>query len=127
MKIDDEKIEYQDFSELIDESKADLSSYIDKRVTLAKLKVYEKIATTSSYILYSLVMSVLVLILSVLLLFGIAIFIGESLHNYSAGFGILILIILMMLLVVFLCRRPLRRYIVNMTIRTIQKIEDDEE
>lgn len=127
MKIDNEKNEYQDFSELIDESKADLSSYIDKRITLAKLKVYEKVASTSSYIIYSLIIAVLALILFGLFLFGIALFIGEALHNYSAGFGVLIVIILLMLLGVYVCRRLLRRYIVNMIIRTIQKIEEDEE
>lgn len=127
MKIENERDEYQDFSELIDESKTDLSNYIDKRVALAKLKIYEKIASTSSYIVYSLIISVLVLILSGLFLFGIAIFIGEALHNYSAGFGILILIILTMLILVFLCRKSLRRYFVNMTIRTIKKIEEDED
>lgn len=127
MKIENKGNEYQDFSELIDESKADISSYIDKRITLAKLKTYEKVASASSYIVYSLIIAVLVLILSGLFLFGIAIFIGEALHNYSAGFGILILIILAMLVSVFLCRKALRRYFVNMTIRTIKKIEEDEE
>lgn len=127
MKIENERDEYQDFSELIDESKIDLSNYIDKRLALAKLKVYEKIASASSYIVYSLIISVLGLILAGLFLFGIAIFIGEALHNYSAGFGILILIILTMMILVFLCRKSLRRYFVNMTIRTIKKIEEDED
>lgn len=127
MKIENERDEYQDFSELIDESKIDLSNYIEKRLALAKLKVYEKIASASSYIVYSLIISVLGLILAGLFLFGIAIFIGEALHNYSAGFGILILIILTMMILVFLCRKSLRRYFVNMTIRTIKKIEEDED
>ncbi|SHF97582.1 phage holin family protein [Dysgonomonas macrotermitis] len=128
MKIDNnEKNEYQDFTELIDESKADLSSYIDKRLTLAKLKAYEKGASATSYIIYSLIIAVFILILFALFLFGLALLIGEALHNYSAGFGVLILIILAMLGLTFLFRRPLRRFFVNMTVRTIKKIEDDED
>lgn len=124
---DKEKINYQDFNELIDESKAELSSYIDKRLALTKLTIYEKLASASSYILYSLIIAVFLLILSFLILLGIGLFLGQWLHNYSAGFGILILIILSLVAIVFFCRKGLRRYFVNLTIRTIKKIEADEE
>lgn len=126
MKID-EKDEYQDFSELFNESKADLSSYIDKRIKLAKLKIYEKLASTSSYIMYSLIMTIFVLVLLILLLLGIGLFIGQLLNNYSAGFGILIIITLALLVLTFVFRKSLRKSFVNLTIRTIKKIEQDED
>ena len=73
--------EYQNFSELIDESKADLSSYIEKRLTLIKLKAFEKIASASSFIIYGLMMSVFALILFILILVGLGFVIGELLNN----------------------------------------------
>lgn len=119
--------EYQNFKELIDESKADLSSYIEKRLTLAKLKAFEKIASTSSYIIYGLMMSVFALILFILILVGLGFFIGDLLNNYAAGFGILILITLVALFVLIFNARRVRRAFVNITLRTIKKIEVDED
>lgn len=119
--------EYQNFKELIDESKADLSSYIEKRLTLAKLKAFEKIASTSSYIIYGLMMSVFALILFILILVGLGFFIGDLLNNYAAGFGILILITLVALFILIFNARRVRRAFVNITLRTIKKIEVDED
>nr|WP_297168971.1 phage holin family protein [uncultured Dysgonomonas sp.] len=119
--------EYQNFSELIDESKADLSSYIEKRLTLIKLKAFEKIASASSFIIYGLMMSVFALILFILILVGLGFVIGELLNNYAAGFGVLILITLVALLGLILNAKRIRRAFVNITLRTIKKIEVDED
>ncbi len=119
--------EYQNFSELIDESKADLSSYIEKRLTLVKLKAFEKIASASSFIIYGLMMSVFALILFILILVGLGFVIGELLNNYAAGFGVLILITLVALLGLILNAKRIRRAFVNITLRTIKKIEVDED
>lgn len=125
MKID-EDINYEDFSEIIDESKTDLSSYIDKRLKLAKLKIYEKIASTFSYILYSLIIVLFLVILVTVFLIGLGLFIGRILNDYSAGFGILILITLAILFIAYICRRGIRRYLMNITVRAIKIIEKDE-
>ncbi|QIK52821.1 phage holin family protein [Dysgonomonas sp. HDW5B] len=119
--------EYQNFSELIDESKADLSSYIEKRLTLVKLKAFEKIASASSFIIYGLMMSVFALILFILILVGLGFVIGELLNNYAAGFGVLILITLVALFGLILNAKRIRRAFVNITLRTIKKIEVDED
>ena len=119
--------EYQNFSELIDESKADLSSYIEKRLTLAKLKAFEKIASASSFIIYGLMMSVFALILFILILVGLGFVIGDLLNNYAAGFGVLILITLVALCGLILNAKRIRRAFVNITLRTIKKIEVDED
>ncbi len=119
--------EYQNFSELIDESKADLSSYIEKRLTLAKLKTYEKVASASSFIIYGLMMSVFALILFILILVGLGFLIGEFLHNYAAGFGVLTVITLVTLFTLVLNAKKIRRFFVNITLRTIKKIEEDED
>ncbi|PXV60261.1 putative superfamily III holin-X [Dysgonomonas alginatilytica] len=119
--------EYQNFSELIDESKADLSSYIEKRLELAKLKVFEKIASSSSYIIYGLMMSVFALILFILILVGLGVVIGDLLNNYAAGFGVLLLITLVALFALIFNAKRIRRYFLNITLSIIKKIESDED
>lgn len=119
--------EYQNFSELIDESKADLSSYIEKRLTLAKLKFFEKIADASAYIIYGLIMSVFALILFILVLVGLGVVIGDLLNNYAAGFGVLLLTTLVALFALIFNAKRIRRFFINITLRTIKKIESDED
>lgn len=127
LKMKSNNEEYQNFSELIDESKADLSSYIEKRLTLAKLKAFEKIASASSFIIYGLMMSVFALILFILILVGLGFVIGDLLNNYAAGFGVLILITLVALFGLIFNAKKIRRLFVNITLRTIKKIEVDED
>lgn len=119
--------EYQNFNELIDESKADLSSYIEKRIELAKLKVFEKIASSSSYIIYGLMMSVFALILFILILVGLGVIIGDLLNNYAAGFGVLLFITLVALFALIFNAKRIRRYFLNLTLSIIKKIESDED
>lgn len=118
---------YHDFNEIWDESKADIASYIEKRLALTKLRVYEKLASSFSFIIYGLVLAAFVLILFSLLLIGSGLLLGEVLHNYAAGFGILILFILFCLLIVIFNRKKMRRLFINTTLSIIKQIESDED
>lgn len=118
--------EYNNFKELIDESKTDLLGYVDKQIQLFKLKAYEKIASSVSFLLYTLMTVVFGLIFFILLLIGVGITLGQALNDYSLGFGILILFVLILFIVILLLGKKVRRTFVNLTIRTIKKIESDE-
>jgi len=119
--------EYNDFKELLDESKADLLGYIEKKMLLAKLKVYEKVASTFSRILYGLLISIFALVLFILMFIGLGLFIGESLNNYSLGFGVMTLFVLFVLIMVVANSKKVRKFLVNITLTTIKKIELDED
>jgi predicted ABC-type exoprotein transport system permease subunit len=119
--------EYDNFKELIGKSKTDLTSYLEKRLTLAKLRAYEKLASSFSYIAYSLIVCLFALILFILFFLGLGLFIGEQLDNYSLGFGILTVILLIALVVIILNQKSIRRSLVNLALRTIKKIEKDED
>jgi len=119
--------EYDNFKELIDESKTDLLGYIDKEIQLFKLKAYEKIASSVSYLMYTLMSVVFGLIFFILLLIGVGITLGQALNDYSLGFGILILFVLLLFIVILLFGKKVRRTFVNITIRIIKKIENDED
>jgi len=119
--------EYNDFKEIIDDSREDLTGFIEKKFELAKLTVYEKTASLFSRIVYSMITVVFALILFFLVLITIGIFIGERLNNYAAGFGILILIVILIMVLVILNRKAVRKFLINMTLQSIKQIENDED
>lgn len=121
-----ENNEYKNFREIIDESKDELASYIDNRITLLKLTAYEKVASSFSYIIYGLIIAVFLLVLCLFLLIGSGLSLGEYLDNYALGFGILGAGVLIILIIIILCRKALRKFLINHTLRTIKKIESDE-
>lgn len=125
--MDNNKDEYKDFSELIDESKADLSSYIETRLELAKLNTIEKASSLASHVIYGLMMSVFGLILFILILIGLGFLFGEIMNSPAAGFGILILLTFALLFILVMNAKKIRRSFLNMALRTIKKIETDEE
>lgn len=119
--------EYHDFNDLIDESKKDISDYIDKRLALTKLKADEKIANFSSRIMYGVVILVFVFILSILSVITASLFLGRLLHNHALGFGIVFLVFIILIILISLNKKRVRRFFVNKTLRTIKRIESDED
>ena len=125
MKTKDE--EYHDFNDIINESKKDFSDYIEKRLALTKLKTYEKIANFSSRIMYGVVILVFVFILSILSVITAGLFLGRLLHNHALGFGIVFLFFIVLVVLISLNKKRVRRFFVNKTLRTIKRIEADED
>lgn len=119
--------EYQDFNEIIDESKRDLTDYVDKRLTIFKLKSYEKVSNFSSRLLYGLIILLFVLVISLLLLITCGLYLGYLLNNYPAGFGVLALVCIFIMALIIFNRRRVRGLFVDLTLRTIKKIEEDED
>jgi len=119
--------EETDLQSLIDSIKSDLSSYIEKKLTIYKLKTYEKLSVSSSYIVYGLIISLLVFSIFFLGLFALGFLLGEYLGSNAAGFGILILFSALILAVFVFNAKRVRRYFTNLIVRIIQKIESDED
>lgn len=127
MKNKKREEEYLDFNELLDESKQDLLNYIDRRLTLIKLKFYEKIANFSSRIMYALILLVFGLVMFFMSFIALGLYFGQLLNNYAAGFGIIIIICVTCILIFIANRKRVKIIFVNLTIRTLKKIESDEE
>lgn len=125
--MENKQKEYENFRELLDESKADMSSYFDKRLALTKLRIYEKVASSFSHIAYILIICFFAIIIFILAFLGLGLFIGEKLNDYSLGFGLLSIMVVVVLLGVIYSQRRVRLYIVNLVLLTIKKIEKDED
>lgn len=107
--------------------KEDISNYIDKRLELFKLTAYEKLAQSSSYILFGLIILLLVCVIFLLSLLGLAFFIGSYFDSLGLGFGILVVITLLIMAVFIAFGKQFRRSSVNLVIKILRKIEMDEE
>jgi len=117
----------KDLQSLFDAVKDDLSGYIEKKLTLFKLRVYEKISISGSYIVYGLIIFIFIFTIFLLGLIALGFFLGEMLDSNAAGFGMLILITLSLLLCFVLNAKRIRLSITNLVIKIIKKIESDED
>lgn len=107
--------------------KEDLSNYIDKRLELFKLTAFEKLAQSGAFMLYGIIILLLIGVTFLLSLLGLAFFIGSYFDSLGLGFGILVVITLLIMGVFIACGKPIRRYAVNMMIKILRKIEQNEE
>lgn len=119
--------EYQDFQEIIGDSKKDISEYIDKRIALLKLSTYEKLSNFSSRLLYGVIVLMFIVIITILISLTLGLYIGYLLNNYAAGFGILVVFNILLLTLIIANSKKIRSIFQNLTLRTIKKIENDED
>lgn len=105
----------------------DLSDYVDKRLELFKLSVYEKSAQSGAFIVYGLILLLLFCVTFLLSLMGLAFFIGSYFDSLALGFGILVVVNLVLMAIFIAVRKQFRRKTVNFVIRILQKIELNEE
>ncbi|MDR1090911.1 MAG: phage holin family protein [Prevotella sp.] len=113
-------------SSLLDDTRLELLSYINKRIRLFKLDAYEKASMSASILGYGLIVASIVSFALFFILLGLAFLIGEILGSQAAGFGIIALFSLFLLLVVFIFRGKIKNAILSGTIKIIRKMETDE-
>jgi len=116
-----------DLKGLIEEIKPDLSDYIQKRLRLFKLDLFEKGGIAFSILGYSLMVLILALSILFFFLFGLAFFLGEYFNSNSVGFGILMGGCLLILLAIVLCRKKIQRFILTKTILILKRIDDNKD
>lgn len=125
-KPKDEK-EKTDAEILIEDTKSELFSYVEKTLSSLKLSAYEKSAILGSYITYGLIILLMFFCIFFLLLLALGYLLGEVLDSNAAGFGILILLSVFSLILFVVNGKKFRRYITNLVILLIKKIESNEE
>ncbi|MFR9166752.1 MAG: phage holin family protein [Dysgonomonas sp.] len=119
--------EQKDLGTLVDQIKKDLSSYLNNRLERFKLKSYEKISISGSFIVYGLIIFFLLFNIFFLVLLSLGFLIGEWLNSPAAGFAILIGISLIILVICLFNGKRIRRYFTNLVVSIIRKVETDEE
>lgn len=123
----DKQTEKKDFETLFSEIKTDLASYLNKRLTIIKLKTYEKGSISGSYIVFGAIVLMMSFSIFLLILLCVGFFLGELLNSSAAGFGILVFATLMILIIFIANGKRIRRVITNSIVSLIKDIEKDGE
>ena len=127
MQNNKEDKENKEEKTLFDETKSELVEYVEKSLKNFKLKTYEKAAITSSYATYAFVIILMAYFIFFMLLLALGYLLGEWLNSNAAGFGILIALSSLCLFVFIKRGKTFRRYIANLAVTIIRKIESNEE
>lgn len=116
----------KDLKTLLEEIKIELFDYINKKIRFYKLDLFEKFGFIISILGFGAILAVITLFILFFMLFSMAFFIGELVGNTAAGFGILAAFCIFLVLILILCGKKLRRFILNKTIIFMQKIDSNE-
>lgn len=116
----------KDFSTLLDEVKLDLLSYTNTRIKLFKLDAFEKLGISASAMGYGLIVITLVFTILFFVLIGLAFFIGELLKSLALGFAILAAFSILVLIIILICGKPLKMFLLNKIIVFLQNLDKNE-
>lgn len=116
----------KDLSSLLEDIKLELLGYVNKRIKYLKLDSFEKGSIVASSIGYSLIVAIIAGTIIFFSLLGLAFFLGELLDSQAAGFGVLALFSLLILIVVLICRKRLKSFLLNKTITFLNKLDKNE-
>jgi hypothetical protein len=104
------------------DTKKRLKQYIDQRILLLRLQATEKVSRIAATIITTIVLSVIGVFLLIFLSITAAIWLGEILNSYAAGFGIVTLFYLVVFLfVIFVLRKMLQNTFINKLIQLFHK------
>lgn len=122
-----DRYEDKDLNILFEDLKDEVLDYVVKKLRYFKLDAFEKIGIIASLIGFAVIVLVLAMGMLFFGLFGAAFFLGEILNSFAAGFGILFGSIFLCLIIVILCQKGIRRFMLNKAIVIMRKIESNEE
>ncbi len=114
-------------STLFEEMRDDISNFISSSLELGKLEVYEKLSLGSAAVSYGLVIAGIALVALFFVLVTVALYLGELLGNFWAGFGIVASFSILVLLIILLLKKQLTRKITNGVIRFLMTQDDKDD
>jgi len=98
----------------ISDLKQQLIEYVDLKVKILKLEIYEKASLISASLASGLIIVLLVTFFVLSLFLSFAFYLGQLLNNYALGFGISGLLYLILLIVFFVAfKNSFKKYITN--------------
>lgn len=117
----------KDLNVLFEDLKVEVLDYVVKKIRYFKLDAFEKIGIIASLLGFAVIVLVLAMGMLFFGLFGAAFFLGEILNSFAAGFGILFGAIFLCLIIIVLCQKGIRRFLLNKAIVLMRKIDSNEE
>lgn len=111
-------------SEIFQNLKKDISTFIDLKLELLKLNTYEKSGNIVALLSYGLILMFLAFFAILFIFLALGFFIGEVLDNAAAGFGVVAFLYLVIILWVAANKERIRLRIVNAVLATLTANEE---
>lgn len=116
----------EDFKSYITEMRKELHEYVNLRIEVLKLTIYEKSAKVTAAMASALVIAFLVLFLLLFVFLAASNWFGQMLDNTAAGYGLVALFYLVLLFIFLMVRKKyFEQPIIDKMIDVL--IEDDDE
>lgn len=106
--------------ELLSFIKNDASEYVSTKIELLKLELVEKGGKGLSFLIFGFAILGLVLFLLLFGFLALAFVFSDMIDSLAGGFAIVGGIYLVLLIILFLCRKPLLRFITNLLINEME-------
>lgn len=114
-------------STLFEEMRDDVTNFISSSLELGKLEVYERVSLGSAVLSYGLIIGGIALIAIFFGLVAAALYLGELLQNYWAGFGIVAAFSILVLLILLLFKKQFSKTVTNNVVRFLRAQDDKED
>ena len=114
-------------STLFEEMRDDVTNFISSSLELGKLEVYERVSLGSAVLSYGLIIGGIALIATFFGLVAAALYLGELLQNYWAGFGIVAAFSILVLLILLLFKKQFSKTVTNNVVRFLRAQDDKED
>ena len=111
-------------SEIFQNLRKDISTFIDLKLELLKLNAYEKSGKIVALLSYGLILLFLAFFAILFIFLALGFFIGEVLDNAAAGFGVITFLYLVIILFVVANKERIRLQIVNAVLATLTANEE---
>lgn len=120
-------MEEKKVSTLFEEMRDDVTNFISSSLELGKLELYERVSLGSAVLSYGLIIGGIALIAIFFGLVAAALYLGELLQNYWAGFGIVAAFSILVLLILLLFKKQFSKTVTNNVVRFLRAQDDKED
>lgn len=116
----------KNFNNLFSDIKEDLGAYVNLKIKILQITLYEKTSTLFSLILYGLIL-LLVLFFAILFIFlALGLFLGELIGSASVGIALVAVLYLIVMGILLLSKDKIQMWLTNLFIAEITKNDEED-
>jgi hypothetical protein len=112
---------------LFAEIKKDVTAFLNVKLKIFQLNIYEKGSRTLSFLLMGLVLMFVIFFAILFIFLALGFYLGEVLKSAAAGMGLVALLSLLILLVLFLNRTRFQLWLMELFLSEMTKDDDEDE
>lgn len=114
----------KDSEKFFRELKDDVSAYVELKLELLKLNTYERTGKVIAVLSYGLVLLFLAFFAILFIFLALGFFLGDLLHSFGLGFGIVAVLYILLLSVIILSKEKISTRVLNEVIAALTMNDD---